>query len=124
MKNHEGSTAVDEAQQFKVPSPLSLPFEKNQPMSAPSVTETSSPAALPTPSYPAIEAFVEVALPDAVAQAFADLHTHLVALKGPRAEHGKKVSKAIERTQELLNFLLQLREKIEEERKNQAGAKR
>jgi hypothetical protein len=72
---------------------------------------------LPQPEYPAIATFVDSASKAEVEGLFADLRDGLAALKGPRAEQAKKVSKAIERTEELLSHLLQVREKIASERK-------
>jgi hypothetical protein len=71
--------------------------------------------------YPVIESFVERATPQDVEQFFASLKEGLQGLKGPRAEQAKKVQVAIERTEELLAHLLEVREKIEEDRR--AGAK-
>ena len=67
--------------------------------------------------YPVVEAFVERASPDDVGQFFQSVKDGLQALKGPRAEQAKKIQSAIERTEELLHHLLQVREKIEAERK-------
>ncbi len=78
-------------------------------------TEAAPP---PTDSlYPSIEAFIEFATSDDIGALFAPIREGLGTLKGPRAEQGKKVSKAIDRTEELLSYLLQVREKIEAERK-------
>lgn len=71
------------------------------------------PEPLPAPSYPAIESFIERASAADVANLFADLKTHLEAIKGPRAEHAKKAGKAIELTEMLVSHLIQTREKIE-----------
>ncbi len=72
---------------------------------------------LPTPAYPAIEALIEYATADEIASLFAPVTAALAELKGPRAEQGKKVAKAIEHTQGLLNHLIQVREKLEAGRK-------
>jgi hypothetical protein len=53
------------------------------------------PKELPTPSYPSIESFIEKAKVTDVSAAFKSLKTELEGLKGPRAEQGKKVNKAI-----------------------------
>jgi hypothetical protein len=63
--------------------------------------------------YPAIEDFILTATEADVAALFASLREGLAGLKGPRADYGKKVSLAVERTEELLRYLLQVREKIE-----------
>lgn len=67
----------------------------------------------PEPQYPVIEAFVERASAEDVAHLFDGVKQGLGALKGPRAEQAKKVSVALERTEELLSHLLQVREKLE-----------
>ena len=66
--------------------------------------------------YPSIEAFIETATAEEIGSFFGSIKDGLGTLKGPRAENGKKVGKAIERTEELLTFLLQVREKIEQDR--------
>ena len=50
--------------------------------------------------------------------------SQLGSLKGPKAEQGKKVGKAIERTEELLSYLLQVREKLEADRKGKGGKRK
>ncbi|MFZ5441671.1 MAG: hypothetical protein ACOZQL_16840 [Myxococcota bacterium] len=82
------------------------------------------PQKLPEPSYPSIEGFIETATADAIAGAFTDLKEQLGALKGPKAEQAKKVGKAIERTEELLSYLLQVREKLEADRKGKGGGRK
>ncbi len=67
--------------------------------------------------YPAIEQFIEHAGAAEVDALFASLKEGLKGLKGPKSEQGKKVQKAVERTEELLQHLLQMREKIEASRK-------
>ena len=72
----------------------------------------------PTESvYPTIEGFIETASADEVKALYDEVREALGALKGPRAEQGKKAGKGVARTEELLSFLLQVREKIEAERK-------
>ncbi len=83
----------------------------------------AEPQVIPEPSYPVIEGFVEKATSDDIAALFKELKGPLGALKGTKAEQGKKVGKAIERTEELLSYLLQVREKLEADRKGK-GAKR
>jgi hypothetical protein len=87
---------------------------------APAVPEREP---LPQPSYPVLEGFVEKATAADIAKTFKDLKDQLAGLKGPKAEQGKKVGKAIERTEELLSYLLQVREKLEADRKS-GGSKR
>ncbi len=86
--------------------------------------ETQQPESLPAPSYPAIEGYVETVAAADLAATFQDLKEQLGALKGPRAEQAKKVSKAIERTEELLSYLLQVKEKIEADRKGSKGSRK
>ncbi len=63
--------------------------------------------------YPALEGFIENAARADLSEVFASIREGLGSLKGPRAEQGAKVRTAIERTEELLNFLMEVREKIE-----------
>lgn len=70
----------------------------------------------PEPLYPTIESFIEAASAEDVGAAFEQVRAGLATLKGPRAEQGKKVAKSIERTEALLSYLLQVREKIQAER--------
>jgi hypothetical protein len=77
--------------------------------------------ALAEPSYPGIEGFIEAATADQVNALFAPVKESLAALKGPKVEAAKKVGKAIERTEELLSYLLQVREKLETEKKGAKG---
>ena len=79
---------------------------------------------VPEPSYPVIEGFVEKATADDISNLFKDLRGQLSGLKGPKAEQGKKVGKAIERTEELLSYLLQVREKLEADRKGKSGKRK
>ena len=89
-----------------------MPPAKNQP----------PPAA--EPLYPAIEGFIERATADDIAALFDPLREGLTGLKGPKADQAKKVGKAIEKTQELLSHLLQVREKLESQRKDKGGSRR
>lgn len=85
---------------------------------------TSGDATPPPESlYPVIESFVEVASPQEMATLFEPLKASLAELKGPRKEHAKKVQAAIERTEELLGYLLEVRERLEQEQK-QSGKRR
>jgi hypothetical protein len=74
--------------------------------------------------YPAIEGFIEGAKAGDITSLFAPIKDGLATLKGPRAEQGKKVGKAIERTEELLSYLLEVREKIEADRKGGARGRK
>jgi hypothetical protein len=76
-----------------------------------------APAAepLPTPTFPALEAFIESASAEEVRSLFGPLKTELSSLKGPKVEHAKKVQAAISRTEELLAVLLDTREQLEAE---------
>ena len=91
-----------------------MPPAKNQP----------PPPAAAEPLYPAIEGFIERATADDVAALFSPLREGLTGLKGPNVAHGKKVAKAIDQTEELLSHLLQVREKLEAQRKEKGGARR
>lgn len=71
----------------------------------------------PQPAFPTIEAFVERAAPEDVDSLFAPLREGLAALKGPKADQAKKVRAAIERTEELLEYLLATRGKLEADKK-------
>ena len=79
------------------------------------------PPAPAEPLYPVIESFVEVAARDEVGQLFAPLKEGLANLKGPRADQSKKAHLAIERTEELLGFLIGIRERMEAEAKGPKG---
>ena len=72
---------------------------------------------LPQLEYPAIATVVDGASRAEVEGLFAELKDGLTAMKGPKAEQARKVSKAIERAEELLSHLLQVREKIASQRK-------
>jgi hypothetical protein len=86
--------------------------------------KTPEPQKLPEPSYPAIEGLIEKATADDIAATFKDLKEALAGLKGPKAEQAKKVGKAIDRTEELLSYLLQVREKLEADRKGKGGGRK
>jgi hypothetical protein len=80
-------------------------------------TEEPTRPPMPQPEYPAIATFVDAAQQSDVEALFEPLRAGLSALKGPKADQAKKVTKAIERTEELMSHLLQVREKIASERK-------
>jgi dsDNA-specific endonuclease/ATPase MutS2 len=71
----------------------------------------------PQSTYPELEAFVERASTGDVDQLFNRLRDSLETLKGPRTEQAKKAKVALERTEELLGRLLELRENLAELRK-------
>ena len=81
---------------------------KNQP-------PPEAPSEAAEPLYPAIEGMVERCSPDEIEQFFDSVREGLDELKGTRAEQGKKVSKALELTEELLFYLLDVRKKLEEQ---------
>lgn len=80
-------------------------------------TEEPARQPMPQPEYPAIATFVDKAEKADVDALFQALKDGLASMKGPKADQAKKVSKAIERTEELMSHLLQVREKIASERK-------
>jgi len=84
----------------------------------------SSPAAELSPepqsTYPTLEAFVERTSSDELAVLFSRLKDSLHSLKGPRAEQARKAKVALERTEELLHRLLELRENLAELRQKPA----
>ena len=90
-------------------------------------TAKTPPAPAPSenePLYPAIEGFIERATSEEIAELFSPLKEGLGSLKGPRADQGKKVGKAIQKTEELLSHLLQVRERLEAERKGKPASGR
>ena len=88
----------------------------------PPPSKQTAPAAveqpLPTPSFPAIESFIERATPEEVQSLFAPVKNELANLKGPKAEQAKKAQVAIARTEELLGVLLETRERLVAEGKS------
>ncbi len=84
---------------------------------APTSTQPPPPPPPPQPEYPNLEQFIEGASADSIATLLNPIREALDGLKGPRAEHGKKAMKAVERTEALLAHLLQVREQIEVQRK-------
>jgi hypothetical protein len=67
---------------------------------------------LPTPSYPAIESFIERASAEEIQGLFNPIKEGLDALKGPKAEQGKKVQAALSSAEEILGILLETRERL------------
>jgi len=87
-----------------------------------SKSSTPEPAPeLPTPSYPAVESLLEAAPVDEVRAYFASVKTGLAELKGPKVEQGKKAQAAIARAEELLELLLDTRERLLAEAKGAKG---
>lgn len=78
---------------------------------------------LPTPSYPAIESFIERASPDEIQSLFSPIKEGLEALKGPKAEQGKKIQAALSSAEELLGILVETRERLIAENKGGKGRK-
>lgn len=76
------------------------------------------------PMYPVIETFVEKASAEEIGQCFDSVKQGLGGLKGPKAEQAKKVTAAVSRTEELLSHLLQVREKLEAEKKSGGRGRR
>jgi len=73
--------------------------------------------------YPAVEGFIERASPEEIAGLFQSIKQGLDGLKGPKGDQGKKVKAALERTEELLNHLLEVREKLTSEKQGAKGRK-
>lgn len=71
---------------------------------------------LPQAQYPQLEAYIERASADEVRALFDPLKTSLATVKGPKSEQAKKVVKAVERTEELLHHLFEVRGRLEQER--------
>ena len=88
---------------------------KNPPPPPPEQTE---------PDFPALSGFIERASGEEVAGLYGDVKEALGSLKGPKADHGKKAGKAVARTEELLGQLMQVREKIEKDKKGKGGGRR
>ncbi|SEU09433.1 hypothetical protein [Stigmatella erecta] len=76
---------------------------------------------LPTPSYPAIEGFIERASAEEVQSFFSPIKEELSTLKGPKAEQGKKVQTALASAEELLGLLLETRERLISEAQGNKG---
>ncbi|QDE89375.1 hypothetical protein BHS06_10640 [Myxococcus xanthus] len=78
---------------------------------------------LPAPSFPAIESLLEAASVDEVRGFFDGVKTGLTELKGPKVEQGKKAQAAIGRAEELLEMLVETRERLIAESKGGKGRK-
>ncbi len=86
--------------------------------------EAAPAPAAQEPLYPGIEGFIESATGDQVAGLYKPVSDALADLKGPKADQAKKIGKAIARTEELLSYLLQVREKLEADRKGGGKGRR
>jgi hypothetical protein len=91
----------------------------------PPTAKSSTPPAqeLPAPSYPAVESLLEAAPVEQVRALFAPVKAGLAELKGPKAEQGKKAQAAISRAEELLELLVETRERMVAEAKGAKGRK-
>lgn len=87
-------------------------------------TPTIKPLVEGGPVYPHIEQFIETASAADIDGLFTSIRDGLKAVKGPRADQAKKVDKAIQRAEELLSHLLEVRESIEKGRGKSAGSKK
>lgn len=85
--------------------------------------QAPAPEPLPTPSYPAIESFIERATSEEIQSLFNPIKEGLNALKGPKADQGKKVQAALSSTEELLGLLLETRERLIAEAQGSKGRK-
>lgn len=79
------------------------------------------PEPLPTPSYPAIESFIESASAEEIQALFNPIKEGLNALKGPKVDQGKKVQAALASAEELLGMLLETRERLIAESQGNKG---
>lgn len=90
----------------------------------PPTSKPSTPAPapeLPAPSYPAVESLLEATPADEVRACFASVKTGLAELKGPKVEQGKKAQLAIAHAEELLELLVDTRERMLAEAKGGKG---
>ncbi len=79
--------------------------------------KTAAPPSPPAePAYPHIEGFIEKASPDEVEAFLQNVEKELAALKGPKADAAKKAKAGVQNAQELLGYLLQVRERLAQER--------
>jgi hypothetical protein len=62
--------------------------------------------------YLEIEDVVSVVAPEDIQNIFKELRERLAALKGSRGESGKKVLSALDRTEELFQHLIKVREQL------------
>jgi len=92
--------------------------------SSPQRKELKPPEPPPQPSYPQIEGFIEQSGQGDIEALFGPLKDSLLALKGPRTDQAKKATKAVQRTEELLAHLLEVREKLRASRPEAAKGRR
>jgi hypothetical protein len=83
--------------------------------------QAPAPEPLPTPSYPAIESFIERSTPEEIQALFIPIKEGLAALKGPKVDQGKKVQAALVNAEELLSLLLETRERLIAESQSSKG---
>ncbi|MCL2013102.1 MAG: hypothetical protein FWG75_09990 [Cystobacterineae bacterium] len=81
----------------------------------PSPENSPEASALPTPSYPALESFIETATEAELEVLYEPLLEALAELKGPQADKAKKIGDAISNSKDLLRILLDVRARLEEE---------
>jgi len=80
-----------------------------------SPSEKKEAPLLPAPSYPALESFIETATEAEIEVLYQPITEALAGLKGPQADKAKKIEIAISKSLELLNLLLGVRTRLEEE---------
>ncbi|TQF08889.1 hypothetical protein FJV41_47475, partial [Myxococcus llanfairpwllgwyngyllgogerychwyrndrobwllllantysiliogogogochensis] len=78
---------------------------------------------LPVPSYPAIESLLEATPAEDVRALFDPLKDGLAALKGPKVDAGKKAQAALTHAEQLLELLVDTRERLIAEAKGSKGRK-
>lgn len=78
---------------------------------------------LPAPSYPAIESLLEATPAEDVRALFNPVKEGLTVLKGPKVEVGKKVQTAVAHAEQLLEVLVETRERLIAESKGAKGRK-
>ncbi|MCP3060529.1 hypothetical protein LXT21_17240 [Myxococcus sp. K38C18041901] len=81
------------------------------------------PQELPAPSYPAIESLLEATPAEDVRALFAPVKEGLAGLKGPKVEVGKKAQAALAHAEQLLELLVDTRERLIAEAKGAKGRK-
>ena len=70
---------------------------------------------LPAPSYPALESFIEIATEAEIEVLYQPILEALAELRGPQANKAEKIEAAIAKSTELLNILIGVRARLEEE---------
>ncbi|MCE9666624.1 hypothetical protein LY474_02260 [Myxococcus stipitatus] len=90
----------------------------------PPSSKPSQPAQeLPALSYPTIESLLEGTSTEDIRALFSPVKDQLGALKGPKVEQGKKVQAAVAHVEELLEVLVETRERLIAEAKGPKGRK-